>query len=137
VGVLADSLTKTIRQIDVRNFVGNRQLVLMTPYRPDNGFSIGGAMGRNKIIYGASDCSVIVSCDYQKGGTWAGAIETLAAGWCPLFVRASETIPGNQALIAKGAHPITADDLTAMNDLIGWMRQRAMSQPQQEMLSFV
>src|SRR5262249_25510891 len=54
VGVLADSLIKTIRQQDVRNFIVNEQLVLLTPYRPDKGFSIGGAMGRNKVIYGAS-----------------------------------------------------------------------------------
>jgi predicted Rossmann fold nucleotide-binding protein DprA/Smf involved in DNA uptake len=48
VGVLADNLTKTIRQSDVRNFIADGRLVLVIPYRPDNGFSVGGAMGRNK-----------------------------------------------------------------------------------------
>src|SRR6185437_7222969 len=69
IGVLADSLTKTIRQNEVRGFIADGRLVLVTPYRPDNGFSIGGAMGRNKIIYGASDYSVVVSSEYEKGGT--------------------------------------------------------------------
>jgi DNA processing protein len=137
VGVLADSLTKTIRQIDVRNFVANRQLVLLTPYRPDNGFSIGGAMGRNKIIYGASDYAVVVSSDLEKGGTWAGAIEVLTASWCPLFVRAGQAVGrGNQELIGKGGHSLSDADLTSLNDVIEWMKERAISQPQQEMLSF-
>ncbi len=61
------------------------------------GFSVGAAMGRNKIIYGASDYSVVVSSDYQKGGTWAGAVETLTAGWCPVFVRSGTSVgPGNK-----------------------------------------
>ena len=69
VGILADSLVRTIRQPDVREFVTDGRLVLLTPYRPDNGFSVGAAMGRNKIIYGAADYAVVVASDYQKGGT--------------------------------------------------------------------
>ncbi|HEY8203808.1 MAG TPA: DNA-processing protein DprA [Pyrinomonadaceae bacterium] len=137
VGVLADSLTKTIRQTDVRNFIADGRLVLLTPYRPDNAFSVGGAMGRNKMIYGASDYSVIVSSEFEKGGTWAGAIEALAAGWSPLFVRAGQTVGrGNQELISKGAHPLSVAELADLNDVIGWMKEQAISQPQQEMLSF-
>ncbi|HXI24804.1 MAG TPA: DNA-processing protein DprA [Pyrinomonadaceae bacterium] len=137
VGVLADSLTKTIRQTDVRNFIVDGRLVLLTPYRPDNAFSIGGAMGRNKMIYGASEYSVIVSSNFEKGGTWAGAIEALTASWCPLFVRAGQTVGrGNQELIGKGGHPLSDADLTSLDDVIEWMKERAISQPQQEMLSF-
>ena len=112
VGILADSLIKTIRQQDVRNFVADERLVLLTPYRPDNGFSVGGAMGRNKVIYGASDYAVVVSSEYEKGGTWSGAIEALAAGWCPLFVRANSAAErGNLELVKKGGHPVSDVDL--------------------------
>jgi predicted Rossmann fold nucleotide-binding protein DprA/Smf involved in DNA uptake len=132
VGILADSLIRTIRQPDVRQFIMDGRLVLLTPYRPDNGFSVGAAMGRNKIIYGAADYSVIVSSDYQKGGTWAGAIETLAAGWCPLFVRSGEGVgPGNRELINKGARPISDVDLEGVDDLAKWMKDHAASRPQQ------
>ena len=137
VGILADSLARTIRQCDVRSLIAEQRLVLLTPYRPDNAFSIGGAMGRNKIIYGSSLYSVIVSSEYEKGGTWAGAIETLTAGWCPLFARVSEgSGRGNQELIHKGAHALTDADLAQLEDVIGWMKQNSTSRPQQEMLAF-
>jgi predicted Rossmann fold nucleotide-binding protein DprA/Smf involved in DNA uptake len=137
VGVLADSLTKTIRQSDVRSFIADGRLVLLTPYRPDNGFSIGTAMGRNKLIYGSSDYAVIVSSDYEKGGTWAGAVEALTAGWCPLFVRAgNDAGSGNQELINRGAHALSDADVTDIDCVIRWMKERAIAQPQQELLAF-
>ena len=104
VGVLADSLGRSIRQPDVRGFISDGRLVVLTPDKPDNGFSVGAAMGRNKIIYGAADYAVVVSSDYQKGGTWAGAVEALKTDWCPVFVRSSANVgPGNKELINKGA----------------------------------
>src|SRR5712692_1437534 len=44
-GVLADSLERTIAQPDVRQFLLEGQLVLLTPYSPTAGFSVGAAMG--------------------------------------------------------------------------------------------
>lgn len=40
-------------------------------------FSVGNAMGRNKIIYGLSRCTIVVATDDGTGGTWAGATEAL------------------------------------------------------------
>jgi len=137
VGILADSLSKTIRQNDVRRLISDGRLVLLTPYRPDTGFSIGGAMGRNKIIHAASDYSVVVSSEYEKGGTWAGAIEALRAAWCPLFVRSGETVGrGNHELIRKGAHSLSDANVADMNDLMQWMKENSSLQPQQELFSF-
>lgn len=132
VGILADSLVRTIRQPDVREFVTDGRLVLLTPYGPDNGFSVGTAMGRNKIIYGAADYSVVVASDYQKGGTWAGAVETLTAGWCPVFVRSGANAgPGNRELINKGALLLGDDELTGIDNIVEWMKQHAGLRPQQ------
>lgn len=132
VGILADSLSKSIRQPDVREFVADGKLVLLTPYQPDNGFSIGAAMGRNKVIHGAADYSVVVSSDYQKGGTWSGAVETLAAGWCPVFVRSGDNVPmGNRELINKGAQPLIAADLDDVDDITAWMKAHMRTLPQQ------
>jgi len=137
VGILADSLSKTTRQSDVRSLITDGRLVLLTPYRPDNGFSIGGAMGRNKIIYAASDYSVVVSSDYEKGGTWAGAIEALKAAWCPLFVRSGERVGrGNHELIRKGARSLSDANVGDMDDVMQWMKENSSLQPQQELLSF-
>lgn len=132
VGVLADSLGRSIRQPDVREFIADGRLVLLTPYRPDNGFSIGAAMGRNKVIYGSADYSVVVSSEYQKGGTWSGAVETLAAGWCPVFVRSGDDAPaGNRELINKGAQPLTDAALDDVGDVTAWMKTHARSKPLQ------
>jgi len=137
VGILADSLTRTIRQPDVRNFIAEGHLILLTPYRPDNGFSIGAAMGRNKVIYGASDFSVVVSSEVKKGGTWAGAIEELNAGWCPLFVRTAKNAgPGNEELISRGGYAFSDAELEKIDDVFGWMKQNVVRQPAQEVLAF-
>lgn len=132
VGIIADSLSRSIRQPDVREFVADGRLVLLTPYQPDNGFSIGAAMGRNKLIYGAADYSVVVSCDYQKGGTWSGAVETLTAGWRPVFVRSGDDVPlGNRELINKGDQPLLDASLNDVDDIISWMKAHARSKPLQ------
>jgi DNA processing protein len=132
VGILADNLSRTIRQPDVREFITDRRLVLLTPYRPDNSFSIGGAMGRNKIIYGASNYSIIVSSEHEKGGTWAGAVEALRAGWAPVFVRSGDDVgPGNRELIGKGAQALPETELESIADLMRWMNDHAVLPPSQ------
>jgi predicted Rossmann fold nucleotide-binding protein DprA/Smf involved in DNA uptake len=132
VGILADSLLRLIRQPDVREFVGDGRLVLTTPYQPDSGFSVGTAMGRNKIIYGAADYAVVVSSDYQKGGTWAGAVEALKADWCPVFVRSSAGVgTGNKELKVRGALPLTEAELDGAGDITEWMKNRAGSRLKQ------
>ena len=129
-GVLADSLERTIRQPDVRQFLLDDQLVLLTPYAPTAGFSVGGAMGRNKVIYGLADFAVVVSSDFQTGGTWAGAVEALKANWCPVFARDGENVPkGNKELIRLGAAPLPGSELAAMDDLPAWLRDHAGGTP--------
>lgn len=125
-GVLADSLERTIRQEDVRQFITDERLVLLTPYAPTAGFSVGAAMGRNKVIYGLAESAIVVSSDFNKGGTWAGAIEALKAGWCPVFVRGGEGVPsGNRELAKKGAAMLDASRLGAIEDLPDWLRANA------------
>src|ERR1043166_5666351 len=120
-GVLADSLERTIRQENVRRFIEEDRLVLLTPYAPKAGFSVGAAMGRNKMIYGLAESAVVVSSDFNKGGTWAGAVEALKAGWCPVFVRRGTGTPsGNRELLKKGANALDGAQLETMDDLPGW-----------------
>ena len=124
-GVLADSLERTIRQPDLRELLLNGQLVFLTPYAPTAGFSIGGAMGRNKVIYGLAEFAVVVSSDFQTGGTWAGAVEALKAGWCPVFAREGPNVPkGNRELLKLGAAPLPEEALNEIEDLPAWLKQR-------------
>lgn len=77
VGVLADSLERAALHRDHRNYLRDDQLVLTCPYDPSAGFNVGNAMQRNKFIYALADAALVVQSDYEKGGTWAGAIEQL------------------------------------------------------------
>jgi DNA processing protein len=66
------------------------QLVLVSPYDPGAGFNVGNAMQRNKLIYALADAALVVNSDFEKGGTWTGAVEQLdklklVPGVCPIY----------------------------------------------------
>lgn len=101
IGILADSIyTNETRRIFL-NYLRQGALVLISPFFPEAGFSVGSAMARNKFIYTMSEAVIVVKSDKDKGGTWTGAKENLNKKWVPLLVRdiAEE---GNQALIQMG-----------------------------------
>lgn len=77
VGILADSLVRKLKKSDVRQAIYEGQTVMCTPYNPDAPFSVGNAMGRNKLIYAMADITLVVACEPDKGGTWGGATEAL------------------------------------------------------------
>jgi len=105
VGILADSLEKSIRTPENRAAISRGDLCLVTPYSPSAPFSVGTAMGRNKLIYTLADYAIVVASDAEKGGTWAGATEALKGKWVPIFVLDHPQMPeGNTLLLRKGAH---------------------------------
>lgn len=104
-GVLADSFERTALNREHRNLLIEGQLVLISPYDPAAGFNVGHAMQRNKLIYALADAALVVCSDYEKGGTWAGAIEQLEKlRLVPVYVRSNgEPMKGLEALRRKGA----------------------------------
>ena len=131
-GALADSLEATVRKSDVRELLLDGRLVLVTPYAPTAGFSVGAAMGRNKVIYGLADFAVVVQSDFQTGGTWAGAVEALKAKWCPVFVRETADTPkGNRELLKLGAAALPETELAEIGNLPAWLRQHAKVKEEQ------
>jgi predicted Rossmann fold nucleotide-binding protein DprA/Smf involved in DNA uptake len=132
-GVLADTLERTVRQPDLRQMLLDSQLVLLTPYAPTAGFSVGAAMGRNKVIYGLAQFALVVSSDFQTGGTWAGAVEALKARWCPVFVRDGPNVPkGNRELLKLGALPFPEAALGQIENLADWLRENSKTRPGQQ-----
>jgi predicted Rossmann fold nucleotide-binding protein DprA/Smf involved in DNA uptake len=107
VGVLADTLLRQSVSRDARSALADGRLLLISPYHPEAGFSVGTAMGRNKLIYALADYGLVVSADYNKGGTWEGAREELKRSpGRPVFVRMTGTLPpGNRKLLDLGAVP--------------------------------
>jgi predicted Rossmann fold nucleotide-binding protein DprA/Smf involved in DNA uptake len=118
-GVLADSLERAALNREHRNFLMDGQLVLISTYDPLAGFNVGHAMQRNKLIYALADAALIVNSDYEKGGTWAGAVEQLEKlRLVPVYVRSNgQTGKGLEALRRKGAllwpNPETPEALAA------------------------
>lgn len=121
VGVLADSLEKAVLVRDHREALMEQQLTLISPYDPVAGFNVGHAMQRNKLIYALADAALVVNSDFNKGGTWAGAVEQIEKYHCgPIFVRTGAHLgKGNDALIRKGALPWPEPkDPTALKDVL-------------------
>jgi predicted Rossmann fold nucleotide-binding protein DprA/Smf involved in DNA uptake len=117
VGVLADALKRAVSRRVIRRGVTDGRICLVTPYSPTSPFSIGNAMGRNKIIYGLSRCTVVVASDHETGGTWAGATEALknnygrVTSWTGAGGGA-----GNSALIDLGAAKLA--DVARLDELL-------------------
>jgi len=105
IGVLAENLSKQVLARDVRTAIADDQILLMTPYNPKSHFTIGNAMGRNKLIYAMADYGLVISTDFNSGGTWSGAKEELKRKNARhVFVRIEGSPPpGNKKLLEIGA----------------------------------
>ncbi len=127
VGILADSLEKTIRNTEVCSALGRGDLCLATPYSPKAGFSVGAAMGRNRLIYCLADYAIVVASDAEKGGTWAGATEALKAGWIPVFVLDHPAMPeGNRLLMQKGGVAFPHPFPEHYSKLSEWLKENSL-----------
>jgi DNA processing protein len=117
--VLADSLQDSLRKKELRDAILSGRLTLVSASSPDTRFTVAAAMGRNKLIYALSSAAVVVSSAFDTGGTWAGAIENLRAGWVPLFVRDGRDVPeGNRELIKRGGRPVSPEELESSLEAI-------------------
>jgi predicted Rossmann fold nucleotide-binding protein DprA/Smf involved in DNA uptake len=108
VGIPADSLNKLAGDPNVRRAITDGNLCLATPYSPSAGFSVGGAMARNKLIYALARATLVVTSDHEKGGTWTGAAEALKRGARVAVWSGPGSGEGNNALIARGATAVTS-----------------------------
>lgn len=139
VGVMADSLDKAVMRREYREALMGGRLVLVCPYDPAARFQVGHAMQRNKLIYALASAALAVSSDYQKGGTWAGAVEQLdKLRFVPVYVRANgETGRGLEALRERGAmpwpEPRTPEDLRRIaEESVDASMDRAVGRPTPE-----
>jgi DNA processing protein len=136
-GVMADSLERAALSRDNREPLLNGRLALVSPYDPAAGFNVGHAMQRNKLIYALADAALVVTSDFEKGGTWAGAIEQLERlQFVPVFVRNGvDSGKGNSALLSRGGkpwpNPRSGDDLRAV--LVG-AANAVTTEPKQDSL---
>jgi DNA processing protein len=115
--ILPDSLERAALNREHRQVLLEHRLLLLSPYDPAAAFDVGQTLERNKLIYALADAALIVSSDWQKGDTWAGAVEQLERlHLVPIFVRSKGAASrGLDALREKGAlvwpEPETAEAL--------------------------
>jgi len=117
VGVLSDSLAAAVRATETTGVFQEGKACLCSPFSPSMGFSVGNAMGRNKLVYLHGKATIVASCNVGTGGTWTGAVEALRKGYGPVLVWSRPEAPAaNQALIDQwGATPLErAEDLPEM-----------------------
>jgi predicted Rossmann fold nucleotide-binding protein DprA/Smf involved in DNA uptake len=103
IGVQADNLLRACSSSKYRQYLSDKNLVLISPFNPEASFNVGNAMQRNKYIYCLADAAVAV-CSGATGGTWNGAKENIKKGWVPMWVkRTDDEGAGNSALVRLGA----------------------------------
>jgi DNA processing protein len=138
-GVMSDSLERGALARDNRKPLMDRKLVLVSPYDPAAGFNVGHAMQRNKVIYALADAALVVTSDFEKGGTWAGAIEQLEKlHFVPVFVRnGANAGRGNSALVQHGALPWpNPRDSDELSETLSKASAAVTLEPKQETLPF-
>jgi DNA processing protein len=128
IGLVADALEKVVRRQDLRAYIADGAITLLSAYHPEARFTVGNAMRRNRLIYCLSELAVVVASGDQ-GGTWQGALENLKAGWVPLFVRnGSAAPPANLNLIRAGGQALSRGDLDEARLLERLMDRRPSKQ---------
>ncbi|GIV18526.1 MAG: hypothetical protein KatS3mg023_0277 [Armatimonadota bacterium] len=126
VGVLAADLARKATSYTLRDYLLADKLCLISPYHPQSGFTAGNAMGRNKIIYALAQFALVIACEQERGGTWAGAIENIRSGWTPLFVYTGENAPEDNAFLLKqGAYAFPVDTERLLCEQLSSLAQSA------------
>lgn len=119
----ADSLLHRLKNPTTRRLVEQGKLILLSAVDPDATFFSGTAIMRNEYIYAQSIRTIIIHSNYQKGGTWGGAVNCLQRRLCPLYCWNHKEYPGNQMLIRMGAYPIDETWNGDITNTIEWDEQ--------------
>ena len=128
IGILADSLAKSVLSKRYRHAIGEGRLLLISHVEPEARFTVSQAMERNRYIYASSDAVVIGDSDV-KGGTWSGAIENAKHGWTAAYVRMGvEMRDGNTALVREGLPSLDDAWLTSSQSLRSLFDKSAVSE---------
>lgn len=113
VSFVADSLLGKIKKQEIIKNIMEGRLLLLSDVKPDVGFSAARAMNRNKYIYASAYGAFVIESDYNRGGTWNGAMESIRNGYTKTLVWNNKKYNGNQKLIENGgtAYEITEESI--------------------------
>jgi Predicted Rossmann fold nucleotide-binding protein involved in DNA uptake len=116
ISFICDSLVARIKRKEIRDRLETGRCLYLTVDSPSFPFTGWRAMARNKYIYSLAKATFILNSDYQKGGTWEGAVENLKKKLSLPYV-ISNGNKGNIALIDKGCKEIDTNKEFIIKDL--------------------
>lgn len=102
----SDGLESWIKQKEIRHYIQNKQLLLISAQPINSRFTGFYAMQRNKYIHTTAHAVMVASSKIfaqgkkTKTGTWSGVLENIAGQWSPLFVQGKSE--GVQKLLEEG-----------------------------------
>lgn len=118
VGVPDEGMRVVARRSEIRRRAHSGELCIISPYSPAARATTANAMGRNKLIYGLAEVTLVVCTNDVSGGTWRGAHEATVRGFGRVAVW---TGPGagleNANLLELGG--VAVDDVGHLADLLG------------------
>lgn len=117
ISFLSDSMIKKLSRPEIHNAVTGGKMLLISAVNPAMHFNIGNAMARNKYIYAMSQCTFVIVSDYNKGGTWAGAVENIKRRLSNTYIWDNSKYEGNKQLISKGGIGIGGLESFSVADL--------------------
>lgn len=107
-----DGLSKWVKKTNIRTYLMNGQLLLMSTQQLNATFTASYAMKRNQFIHAPSDMVLVASSKIsgkKTSGTWEGVQENLKMKWSPIYVIGESE--GVKKLLAEGnAKPFTTFD---------------------------
>jgi len=106
ISFLSGSLLERIRQPMLSSLIECRRGAAVSPLHPEALPTLSHGLARGKCLYAQASAAFVFGCDFNKGDTWACALEALREGACPyVYAWDAPVYPGNRALIGRGAQP--------------------------------
>lgn len=123
-----EGIQRCIKKNNIRDAILEGTLTLASHYHPEAQWNIGSAMGRNKLIHGFAEYTIVIRSG-ESGGTWEGSTENLDNEWSPLLVcEYDETPPGNQALLKQGGIGVDPRSVSSATCFTEWLPEKLQDQ---------
>ncbi|BBX18689.1 DNA-processing protein DprA [Mycolicibacterium duvalii] len=116
IGVPEVPLQQVISRPRIRKGVIGGRICLVTSDAPSTPVT-PSQPGVDRLVYGISDCTIVMACARERGPTWDGALDAIERGYGRIvsWVGAGSG-PSNRALVDAGAEQLA--DVAQLSDLV-------------------
>ncbi len=105
--VPAEGLGLVGRRADTRSLVLGGRVTMLSPFGPETPRTTVTARGRNRVVYGLADLTLVVASDGDADTTFGGASDALDHGDGPVVAWVGAGCGAtNPSLVERGARPL-------------------------------